>query len=625
MAGSAGSIFVDLLLRDANFRQGVSRARRETGNFANGASSDLRKTQQAFQSVINPVNNLASAIAGLGIGIASYLSADKIIQISDAYIGLESRLSIVIEDNKQLVETQEELYNIAIRTRQPLENVYNLYTRLAQALPESQRGQFNLLEITESINQALAITGEGSAQAASAVLQFTQAAASGFQASGQEINALLDSAPRLARVIQQSFGDGTTSLKQLSEEGQLSTEAIFRALEKTSGQAQILGEEFSKAELTVGQALNNLETAFTEFIGQNSAARGVTTALAEQIQALADNFSDLDAAINKAVFSLQKFTSQGGDGSIITPEMFEQALPPEYTQYSEGDIQAALDLAKRMDEALKNPIETKEQKKARQEAEREAKRNQKELESLYEKNRELITGIDRETLNYIETEKELNRLYAEKKITLDQLVTALYNLDEKYDETSEKVNAFGVDSEQFAKRAAENIQDAFAEFLFDPFESGLDGMAKGFVDTIRKMIAEAQAAQLAKYIFGEIAGGSGPGIFGDIFGSTSGSASGGGIFDGIGKFFGGFFADGGFLQPGQWGIAGENGPEPIFGGNTGMTVIPNGGNKGGNTYNIDARGADQGAVVRLEQSILALAGPGVIERRVNNAQSRGKI
>jgi len=46
---------------------------------------------------------------------------------------------------------------------------------------------------------------------------------------------------------------------------------------------------------------------------------------------------------------------------------------------------------------------------------------------------------------------------------------------------------------------------------------------------------------------------------------------------------------------------------------------------GGNVYNIDARGADQGAVARLERSLVALAGPGVIERRVSNAQTRGAL
>lgn len=64
--------------------------------------------------------------------------------------------------------------------------------------------------------------------------------------------------------------------------------------------------------------------------------------------------------------------------------------------------------------------------------------------------------------------------------------------------------------------------------------------------------------------------------------------------------FGGFFADGGNLNPGEWGIAGENGPEPIYGGNSGLTVIPaHSQGAGGGDYYIDARGADTAAVMRL--------------------------
>lgn len=45
----------------------------------------------------------------------------------------------------------------------------------------------------------------------------------------------------------------------------------------------------------------------------------------------------------------------------------------------------------------------------------------------------------------------------------------------------------------------------------------------------------------------------------------------------------------------------------------------------GNIYNIDARGADAGAIARIERSLIALAGNGVVERRVLNAQTRGEL
>lgn len=46
---------------------------------------------------------------------------------------------------------------------------------------------------------------------------------------------------------------------------------------------------------------------------------------------------------------------------------------------------------------------------------------------------------------------------------------------------------------------------------------------------------------------------------------------------GISSLFSGFFADGGVVPPGRWGWAGENGPEPVYGGMSGATVMPAGG------------------------------------------------
>ena len=61
---------------------------------------------------------------------------------------------------------------------------------------------------------------------------------------------------------------------------------------------------------------------------------------------------------------------------------------------------------------------------------------------------------------------------------------------------------------------------------------------------------------------------------------------------GIGNFIKGFaggFATGGTLRPGQWGIAGENGAEPIFAGARSLTVTPHeeafGSRRGGTTVN----------------------------------------
>lgn len=103
----------------------------------------------------------------------------------------------------------------------------------------------------------------------------------------------------------------------------------------------------------------------------------------------------------------------------------------------------------------------------------------------------------------------------------------------------------------YADQAARNMQSAFADFLFDPFEDGLDGLLNSFFQTLRRMAAEAAAAQIFDSI-GTMAGGS--------------KNSGGGTdWGSLVAAFAGAFDGGGMIGSGQWGIVGERGPELVQG------------------------------------------------------------
>ena len=116
------------------------------------------------------------------------------------------------------------------------------------------------------------------------------------------------------------------------------------------------------------------------------------------------------------------------------------------------------------------------------------------------------------------------------------------------------------------------MQSAFADFLFDPFEDGVKGMLKSFLDAIRRMIAEAAAAKFFES----------DGVTAFIK-AISGRASGGPVTAGTPY------------------IVGEAGPELFMPGSSGM-IIPNhklgGGGGAVNNYYFEA-GADV-ATIRAE-------------------------
>ena len=133
----------------------------------------------------------------------------------------------------------------------------------------------------------------------------------------------------------------------------------------------------------------------------------------------------------------------------------------------------------------------------------------------------------------------LRRLEEEKKAALQTL-------------TGDDENDLAKD---FAKLAKDNIQTSISDAIINGVNDGGKGALEAFGDLMLKMAAEAVAADIMNGIFNG--------------GGTAGGIGGGentmGLVTGLGSLFAGFFDQGGNIPSGQFGIAGENGPEIVKG------------------------------------------------------------
>lgn len=125
-----------------------------------------------------------------------------------------------------------------------------------------------------------------------------------------------------------------------------------------------------------------------------------------------------------------------------------------------------------------------------------------------------------------------------------------------------KLNEESMDAmSEYSRQAARNMQSAFADFLFDPFEDGLDGMLKSFGKILQRMAAEMAAAQL----FNGLAG------WGEANAGKGGWA---GALGGIASMFGGAYAEGGRPPVGKISVVGDGGEPELFVPDTAGTIIP---------------------------------------------------
>ena len=163
---------------------------------------------------------------------------------------------------------------------------------------------------------------------------------------------------------------------------------------------------------------------------------------------------------------------------------------------------------------------------------------QRELNDFQDNLIDLIAG------GTIKNPEAITRWLEHLDVVLPEVVVKVKKVGSEFKIADDKMTVY-------ADQAARNMQDAFANFLFDPFKGGLKGMLKGFADMLRQLVAQAVAARIFEKL--------------GLGGKTGKIAT---FMTMLG------FADGGEPPVNRPSIVGERGPE-IFIPKVPGTIIPN--------------------------------------------------
>lgn len=217
-----------------------------------------------------------------------------------------------------------------------------------------------------------------------------------------------------------------------------------------------------------------------------------------------------------------------------------------------------------------------------------AQKASKRGQSSYEKEREQVQKV----IEALRLEQQQIGMTAEQKRVMNELRAAG---SAATDTERQMIEDLVIGNERATARmeALTQATEFFQDQAMSAFSSVISQIDTGnaVLDRFLQTLIEAtmQASLLGK---GPLAG-----IFGD---------GGGGLpfLGGLGSLFGGFFANGGNLGAGKWGIAGENGPEIIKGPATVVPMRANDNRGGSPVYiNIDATGADAAGLARVEAQL----------------------
>lgn len=241
------------------------------------------KARDKVDSLWSKFNQLA-AFAGVSFTLGS------IINSIDEWKVIEGQVNNVTKSQQESKAVQEEIFKIADRTRQKYKSTAELFTSVARNAQELKKSTKDILLFTEDVSNAMLLGGGSAASQEAALVQLGQALGSGVL-RGDELNSIMEQAPRLAKAIAEGMGTTIGQLRQMGQEGKLTAQDVFKAIRSQSDRLKM---ELGKMPWTVGQASNKMQNALEKFFKKFEDRTGIIEGMAKRMAKLADYIKELN-------------------------------------------------------------------------------------------------------------------------------------------------------------------------------------------------------------------------------------------------------------------------------------------------------------------------------------------
>lgn len=229
-----------------------------------------------------------AAFAGISFSIHSYIA------MSDQLKTIEGQIKNVVKSGKETKRVEEEIYAMAGRSRQSYAESANLFTSVARNASELGKSTDDILKFTEDVSNAMLLGGGSAASQQAALIQLGQALGSGTL-RGDELNSIMEQAPKLAETIAKGMGTTIGSLRKLGSEGKLTAKDVFEAVRK---QSDSLKKDLGNMPWTVAQATNRIRDSVAQLFFAIENKFGFGDKMARVIATIADQVDKLTVKVN---------------------------------------------------------------------------------------------------------------------------------------------------------------------------------------------------------------------------------------------------------------------------------------------------------------------------------------
>lgn len=219
-----------------------------------------------IQEGVAQADNLMDSIKGLVAAYATVQTMGSIIELSDTVTQTTARLELIVDDGGSVEELQNKIFASAQASRgsylATADAVYKLGAQASQAFNSSDE----IIAFTELLNKQFTIAGTEVQGIDAAMLQLTQAMASG-RLQGDELTSILENATpviqNIQRYLQEVEGIDASNIKELAADGVITADVIRNSMFYAADE---INAKFETMPMTFGQVWQSFQnTALMAF------------------------------------------------------------------------------------------------------------------------------------------------------------------------------------------------------------------------------------------------------------------------------------------------------------------------------------------------------------------------
>jgi len=273
----------------AQLRQEMARADSTVGQSAGKIDKSLGRIDTAFDRAGESAQSAAGLIkSALAVAVGA-ASVGKIIEAADSFSQMSDRIGMATGSVNEYNLVQDRLLDTAKRTYRPLAEAQELYIRTADSLKSMGYNTSQALDVMDSFSFLLVTNSASAEKASGAIDAYSKALQTGkVEADGWQ--SVLAAMPTVVETIAKSTGKTAEEIRSLGAQGKLSLDILTEGLQKSAEANGLLADSMGVA---VRDAMQNLNNAFSVYVGRLNETTDGTGVLAKGIGTLGNNFETL--------------------------------------------------------------------------------------------------------------------------------------------------------------------------------------------------------------------------------------------------------------------------------------------------------------------------------------------